>query len=61
MFDPDLQAIESSEQAAVAADRLRAVEREFMVTADREALLSLAREVIALRAMLSAYGLRSPA
>lgn len=61
MFDADLQPIESPEQAAVARARLREVEREFMVTADREALLSLAREVIALRAMLGAYAIRSTA
>ena len=58
MFDVDLQPIESPEQAEVAEARLQAVEREFMVTADRSVLLSLAREVIALRAMLSAYSRR---
>jgi hypothetical protein len=61
VFDVDLQPIVSSEQAAVAEARLTAVEREFMVTADPEALLGLAREVIALRAMLGAYALRSAA
>ena len=35
MFDVDLQQIVSLEQAKVAEARLRAVEREFMVTADR--------------------------
>ena len=61
MFDVDLQPIQSPEQAEVAAARLQAVEREFMVTADPEALLELAREVIALRAMLGAYAIRSAA
>jgi hypothetical protein len=61
MFDADLQPIESSEQAEVAVARLQAVEREFMVTADPEVLPDLAREVIALRAMLCAYALRSAA
>jgi hypothetical protein len=61
VFDADLQPIQSSEQAEVAEARLQAVEREFMVTADRSVLLSLAREVIALRAMLGAYAIRSPA
>ena len=61
MFDVDLQPIQSPEQAEVAEARLQAVEREFMVTADPEALLGLAREVIALRAMLGAYAIRSAA
>ena len=61
MFDVDLQPIESSEQAEVAEARLRAVEREFMATADPAVLPGLAREVIALRAMLGAYAIRSAA
>jgi hypothetical protein len=61
VFDVDLQPIQSPDQAEVAAARLQAVEREFMVTADPEVLLDLAREVIALRAMLGAYAIRSPA
>ena len=61
VFDVDLQQIESPEQAEVAEARLQEVEREFMVTADRSVLLSLAREVIALRAMLGAYAIRLPA
>ena len=55
MFDVDLLQITSPDQAEVAEARLREVEREFMVTADRTVLQNLAREVIALRAMLSAY------
>ena len=55
VFDVDLLQITSPEQADVAAARLREVEREFMETADRTVLHNLAREVIALRAMLSAY------
>ena len=61
MFDADLQQIATPEQAEVAEARLREVEREFMVTTNRSVLLSLAREVIALRAMLGAYAIRSPA
>ncbi len=55
MFDVDRLQITSPDQADVAEARLREVEREFMVTADRTVLQNLAREVIALRAMLSAY------
>jgi hypothetical protein len=58
VFDVDLQPITSPDQAEVAEARLRAVEHEFMVTADRSVLHALAREVIALRAMLSAYARR---
>jgi hypothetical protein len=58
VFDVDLQTITSPDQAEVAEARLREVEREFMVTADRAVLPALAREVIALRAMLSAYARR---
>ena len=61
VFDVDLQPIQSPDQAEVAEARLQEVEREFMVTADPAVLLDLAREVIALRAMLAAYALRSPA
>jgi len=60
VFDVDLQPIQSPDQAEVAEARLREVEREFMVTADPAVLLDLAREVIALRAMLAAYAIRSP-
>ncbi len=55
MFDVDRLQITSPDQADVAEARLREVEREFMVTADRTVLQNLAREVIALRVMLSAY------
>ena len=55
VFDVDRLQITSPDQAEVAEARLRAVEREFMVTADRTVLQNLAREVIALRVMLSAY------
>ena len=55
MFDVDLQPIVSPEQAEVAEARLLEVEREFMATIDQSVLLPLAREVIVLRALLSAY------
>ncbi len=58
MFDVDRLQITSPDQAEVAEARLREVEREFMVTADRTVLQNLAREVIALRVMLSAYARR---
>ncbi len=59
MFDVDRLQITSPDQAEVAEARLREVEREFMVTADRTVLQNLAREVIALRVMLSAYARRA--
>jgi hypothetical protein len=55
VFDVDRLQITSPDQADVAEARLREVEREFMETADRTVLQNLAREVIALRVMLSAY------